>query len=96
MSNRKRVDLFFNPDKEQDLIDYLESSRMPNATLIKDLMRAGIASEKEQAKPQAVDYDKLEGLMRKVIREEGVRTGEEQAKPRAINKGPLGGLGKSI
>lgn len=88
---RKRVDVFFNPEKDRDLIEYLESSKVPNATLVKDLMRAGL----EAQNGVDINYGKLESVIRKVIREEGVKA-VEQPKAEAIKIGPFGAMGKRL
>jgi len=93
--HRKRVDLFFNPEREQDLIDYLESSRLPNATVIKDLMRAAIELERGQAESGDINYDKIKSIVRKVMREEGVKAAE-QPKAETIESGPFGAMGKRL
>lgn len=90
---RKRVDLFFNPETENDLIDYLDETPGANATIIKFLMRKAIEVEREGL---SVNYERLEQIMRKAIREEGVQVGVKEVKAEQVNHGPFGMVAKNL
>lgn len=90
---RKRVDLFFNPETESDLIDYLDETPGANATIIKFLMRKAIEIEREGL---SVNYEKLEQTMRRVMREEGFHIERKEEQAQLVTKGPFGMVAKSL
>lgn len=87
---RLRVDIFFHPQKDADLIAYMEESKVPRATLIRALMREAISKESA-----SIDYKKMAAVMRKVIRDEGVAPKGTQPTQK-ISEGRLGGLAKKL